>query len=185
MLYAVQMRIHLIEMDLSPAQTHLLQTHIDEIARLTNEAIQATRTLSVELSPPILENEGLPEAIYWLSQQMQEIYSLRISLTAEGDCQVENRNLRILLFQIGRELLFNVVKHGGVEEATVLLKRIDEQILIQVNDRGKGMDLDAFSLKSVGFGLASIRERLDLFNGQLHIESALGQGTQITVTCPL
>lgn len=185
MLYAVQMRIHLIEIDLPSAHAEFLLTHTAEMKRMTNEAINAARTLSVELSPPILENEGLPEAIQWLIQQMKEIHGLRISLAAEGDCRVENKNLRVMLFQVGRELLFNVVKHARVNEATVVLKRSDETISIIVSDQGQGMDLAALPLKGSGFGLASIRERLNLFDGLLHIESAPGQGTRVTITCPL
>jgi signal transduction histidine kinase len=99
LIYAVQMRTHLLEMDLPSEQIAIILNHMDEMKRLTNEAIQALRTLSVDLSPPILENEGLPEAIRWLSQQMAETHGLRISLGVEGNCQVEDKNLRVMLFQ--------------------------------------------------------------------------------------
>ncbi|MBX3001867.1 MAG: PAS domain-containing protein [Caldilineaceae bacterium] len=185
MLYAVQMRIHLVELDLPTEQAGALMIQIDEMKRLTNEAIHAARTLSVELSPPILENEGLPEAIKWLNQQMKEIYGLDISLKVEGDCQVDNRNLRVMLFQVARELLFNVVKHANTQKAMVALQRSDDQIIIIVSDTGKGIDLSADSHNHGGFGLSSIRERLNLFDGLLQIESAPDQGTQVTITCPL
>jgi signal transduction histidine kinase len=81
--------------------------------------------------------------------------------------------------------LFNVVKHAQVAEATVALKRVDGQIVIAVSDRGQGMKPGVFLNASDGFGLASIRERLRLFNSHMQIESVSGQGTQVTITCPL
>jgi signal transduction histidine kinase len=86
-----------------------------------------------------------------------------------------------------RELLFNVIKHAGVNQATIICRRQDDQIMIMVEDKGKGFDLEAAHqrFREEGhFGLFSIRERLMLLGGNLEIETSPGQGTRVVITTP-
>jgi two-component system, chemotaxis family, CheB/CheR fusion protein len=144
--------------------------------------------LSVELSPPVLEQEGLVAALQWLAEHMKQIHGLSIHVEAEGPCGVTDKNLRILLFQILRELLFNVVKHADVDHASVKLYRQNNECIAIVSDQGKGFKLDAQSSwgnVTYGFGLTNISERLKLFGGRLEIQSSCGAGAQVTVVLPI
>jgi signal transduction histidine kinase len=93
----------------------------------------------------------------------------------------------MLLFQLVRELLFNVVKHSGVAEASLMLTHDDDSLIICVADCGRGFDAQERPqplLAGSGFGLYSVRERLALFGGQLIVESAPGKGVRATVLVP-
>ncbi len=121
---------------------------------------------------------------------MQEKHGLSVHLEIVEDIQLERKDLQILLFQSIRELLFNVVKHAGVDKATVKLSRVDEDYVeIVVSDEGKGFR-DAQQIAgdqesaTGGFGLFSIRERLFLLGGCLDIDSAPGKGTRVTLIAP-
>jgi signal transduction histidine kinase len=93
--------------------------------------------------------------------------------------------MRVLLFQIVRELLFNVVKHADTDRATVTIDEADGGLIIIVADEGAGFDPAALKPKTEGgFGLFSVRERLRLFGGTLEIESAPGEGTRMIATIP-
>jgi signal transduction histidine kinase len=189
MLYAIQWRIHLISLDVPPEQQARQGTQIEDMVRLVNQAIQSARTLTVELSPPVLRSEGLPEAILWLGTQMKEMHDLVVSVHFEGDCRVENHGLRVMIFQIVRELLFNVVKHAGVDHAFVTLQQVDDHLIATVRDNGKGFHPHEITTHSsnpyTGWGLRSIEEQLALFDGTVQIEAAPNAGTQITLRIPL
>jgi signal transduction histidine kinase len=186
MLYATQFQAQLLEINLSGPNSEIPHKYLNEMRKLINETVYSVRTLSVDLSPPVLENEGLPEALRWLASQIRDRYGLMVEI--EGDFQVADKHLRTMIFQIGRELLFNVVKHAGVDEARVTLDCQEDLFHLIVQDKGVGFDPSAFRASeqtSTGFGLTGIGRRLDLFNGHLTIESTPGAGTVVAVTLPL
>jgi two-component system, chemotaxis family, CheB/CheR fusion protein len=184
MLYATQFQAQLLEINLSGPNSQILHKYLDEMRKLINETVHSVRTLSVDLSPPVLANEGLPEALRWLANQLRDRYGLTVKIEIEGDCLVADKHLRAMIFQIGRELLFNVVKHAGVDEAWVSLRCKEELLFLTIKDNGVGFD-GALPERPTGFGLTGIGRRLDLFNGHLTIESTPGAGTVVTVTLPL
>jgi signal transduction histidine kinase len=185
MLYGIQMRAHLLGVDASA--TPELQEHVQAIEALTQDAIRTTRTLTVELSPPVLQDEGLAAAFRWLANHMADMYGLQVSVDAQTDYHSSSEDLQVLLFQLVRELLFNVVKHAGVKEATLALSDDGARIVIRVSDAGAGFDpakLATMREGKSGFGLYSVRERLALFGGQLEIDTRPGQGVRATIQVP-
>ena len=186
LLYGIQMRIMAVFTDMQQGQYSTVPTHIQEAYAWLGEAIQTTRQLTVDLSPPILKDEGLVDALHWLVTQMATLNNLQVTLQVDQPCQIEDEDMRVLLFQTIRELLFNVVKHAGVDQATVTLTAEAGNCMIQIRDAGQGFDVAAAEAKPErGFGLFSVRERLKLFGGGMEIQSAPGQGTQITIYAPL
>jgi PAS domain S-box-containing protein len=154
-----------------------------------NEAVEAARTLSVNLFPPILHVGGLPAALSWLAKRTQEQYGVVVSVTADPQANPTARDTRILLFEAVRELLFNAVKHARVDRVDVSLAAgTDGTIEIQVSDEGVGFDpavtLHQGDQHELGLGLFSIQERLALLGGQLDIQSAPGKGTRFSLTLP-
>ena len=97
-------------------------------------------------------------------------------------------DVRIILFQAVRELLFNVVKHAKTNRARIELHAVDEGLIeIVVSDEGQGFDashLQASEAGYGGFGLFSIRERLELIGGHMTVASVIGQGTSIALAVP-
>jgi signal transduction histidine kinase len=168
-----------------PAEAELL----DRVKNDLKEAVAASRSLAVELSPPALHESGLPAAVSWLSGWMTEKYGLIVDLTADPDAAPARKDIRTLVFESVRELLFNVVKHAKVERVTVdLALTTDDAIRITVTDTGVGFDpaakVSQANSYQAGLGLFSIRERLALLGGRLEVESAPGQGTRFTLTAP-
>jgi len=154
-----------------------------------DETIAAARSLSIELFPPVLYEGSLPSALAWLAEWKQQKYGLVVQLSADPRANPERKDLRLLLFESIRELLFNVVKHANVDRVAVDLTIGGEGALeITVSDLGAGFDPAALLAHSgnhqVGLGLVSIRERLTLLGGRLNIQSAPGQGATFTLTVP-
>jgi two-component system, chemotaxis family, CheB/CheR fusion protein len=153
---------------------------------ILTSAAQTTRSLSVDLSSSIINQEELSEIIGWLATQMQQQHGLAVEVRTEEAISVPREDLRMLLLQTVRELLFNVVKHAGVSEAVVSLARLNGLIRIEVVDQGKGFDTDVVSSDLVqSQGLDQCRRRLYLAGGRLHVESSQGKGTRMVIECPM
>jgi PAS domain S-box-containing protein len=153
------------------------------------EAMEAARTLSVNLFPPVLHVGGLPAALSWLAKRTQEQYSVVVNVTADPQANPETSDVRILLFEGVRELLFNAVKHARVDRVDVnLALGHGDTIHIEVSDDGVGFDpgapLHDRNQQQTGLGLFSIQERLALLGGHLDIQSAPGKGSRFTLTLP-
>jgi PAS domain S-box-containing protein len=160
---------------------------LGKVDQILAESVEVARTLSVELSPPILRNEGLAAALKWLGHWMREKHGLAVKVTAGSTAAPASEEMLILLYQAVRELLFNVVKHAEVRSASVAMQWRDGQVRIVVSDQGKGFDpacLQTTGSRGGTFGLFSVRERLALLGGQMEIESAPGRGSRFTLRVP-
>ncbi|ALA59090.1 ATP-binding protein [Nitrospira moscoviensis] len=158
-----------------------------EIDDLFRNAITYTRSLMAKLSPPVLEELGLPAALKWLAEQMP-LHGLAVEVRSAVEKVPLPDDRAVLLFQSVRELLINVAKHAGTDRATVTL-RLDEagRLHVDVQDAGRGFDPAALEAASGGehFGLFSVRQRMDDMGGWFTVRSAVGQGTTVTLTLPL
>jgi len=171
-----------------PAGEPGLRDSIRNVGELLDEGIRASRSLMVELSPPILHEAGLVAGFKWLARWMEEKHGLAVTICADRDIAPDATGVSALLFQSVRELLFNVIKHSGVQEAQVETCTLDGDLLqVLVADRGAGFDVARAEGRGSdgGFGLFSIRERIDLLGGRMSIESAPGGGTRVTLVAPL
>ncbi|HEU5201260.1 MAG TPA: PAS domain S-box protein [Nitrospira sp.] len=160
---------------------------ITEVEEVTNKAMVYTRTLISQLSPPALSESGLPMALEWLTEQMQQ-HDLSISLQVKTTIPTIPEDQALLLFQSIRELLFNCVKHAETHEATITLEQVDGSLYIQIADQGAGFDPLASKNKyspASGFGLFSIHERMLSLGGRFELESSPGHGTTATLVLPL
>lgn len=153
-----------------------------------DEAVQASRSLAVEISPPVLERGGLFAALQWLREAKLAKYGLRIEVVIDAELEPEPA-IRDLLFQAVRELLFNVVKHAGTDQALILVSASGpDGIRVEVRDRGSGCDPDTILKKQpgqTGFGLFSISQRLDAIGGKLSVECPAEGGTSVVIISPL
>jgi PAS domain S-box-containing protein len=163
------------------------QESVQQLGQFLKDAIESTRSLAFDLSPPILHMAGLAQSLDYLGRQMEAKHGLKVHVRADSEAEPEAENLKILLFQAVRELLFNVVKHAQVKEAEIEMRRFKEDsVQITVSDSGVGFDPGKCAREdaSGGFGLFSIRGRLDLMGGAMEIASAPGSGTRCTIVAP-
>jgi PAS domain S-box-containing protein len=156
---------------------------VDEISNLLAEIIERARTLTFELSPPVLYELGFEAAVEWLVRQMRERDSLPAEFRNDGRPKPLDEDVRVLLFQSVRESLVNVTKHAKASKVTVTVSRSDDQIHISIVDDGVGFDVS--KIRSGGFGLFSISERLNYIRGRFDIESRPGAGTRVFLAAPL
>ena len=159
-----------------------------EIADLLERSFQLTRSLSVELAPPVLYEHGLAAALEWLSAETRKNYNIEV--TAEADCSANPKaaDVRIFLFRAVRELLLNSAKHAGGSAVQITMQhRRPGKVRIIVADDGPGFDPNSLDDKRTGsqtVGLRNIRERVSSFGGEFHINSGPKRGARITLSLP-
>jgi len=161
---------------------------IAELREQLTQAIDQTRSLSHELSPPPLRRQSLAEALRWLAGRMEHSHGLQVEVRGEIQANLSPEDLEILVYRAVQELLFNVVKHAGTRRAQVDLVREDHTLIVTVRDEGRGFDVQAKSLEhdsGTGLGLFGIRERAHVLGGDLRIESENGRGCTCTLTLPI
>jgi len=159
---------------------------IDQILGWLSETITITRNLSINLSPVVLYGDGLVEAVTWLAAQMKEQYGLQVEVEASQDFQLIEEHMRILLFQAIREVLFNVVKHAGVLNATVRLTQENGSGWIMVHDAGTGFHASAVMKDpQAAHGLLIVKDRLDLMGCNMEVYSQPGDGTRVMIEVPM
>jgi PAS domain S-box-containing protein len=160
-----------------------------QIEDLLNRSVDESRSLTVELSPPILYDAGLARALEWLARRMQQEQGLTVEIEADPDAEPEGDDIRAFLFQSVREALFNIVKHAGVTKASVSIGFAGKGFAaIQIRDEGRGFELqtdDGKDFSSGGFGLFSIRERIEYLGGRMVITSAPNLGTTVSLYVPV
>ncbi len=163
-------------------------SEVEKLVSLMDEALSSSRSLAVELSPPIL-SEGLGKALEWLCRTwMKEKHKMNIETDIDSSIDARHEDMRILVFLAVKELLFNVVKHSTVDEAQVELDiHNGEYLRVVVRDHGQGFDTEDLKARNKGgsgFGLMSLRERLELLGGSLKIRSKPNDGVEAVIIAP-
>jgi signal transduction histidine kinase len=171
------------------AREHRVQRAAEAIKNVEStlkDALAVSRSVTVELSPPVLHEAGLAAGLKWFAERLREKHQFSVIIRADERAEPANEEERFLLYECTQELLFNSVKHSGVSEASLnLLATDDGRIQIIVEDRGAGFDIEkrgGWRNNHSSFGLFSVQQRLAHLGGALEIQSGPGKGTRVTVT---
>jgi PAS domain S-box-containing protein len=153
-----------------------LTTSIDEI-----------RSLTFQLSPPILHEFGLEAALEWLSEEFREKYGIRIRFRDDGKPKPLDEDIRGALYQMSRELLVNIVKHARAENVLVESIAASGHVRVVISDDGVGFDFAnilRYGNSDNSFGLLNVHHRMNHLGGRLLIGSNGGRGTTATLELP-
>jgi signal transduction histidine kinase len=158
-----------------------------EILSILRQTIRYTRDLTVEISPPVLYELGLPAAIDWLADRTFKRHGLKISATQSGSPSPIAEDISVFVFKAIQELIANVEKHADASQAEIHANWRKSDFEIVVSDNGQGFDAIALGSALYAdccFGLFSIRERLSYIGGTLEIDSSPGHGTRVSIIAP-
>ncbi len=153
-----------------------------------DRCLEVVRSLTVELSPPVLYRLGLQAALGVLAEQIELRHGLLVELSSAAEPPHLADQVRGLLYRAVRELLHNVVKHAGAGSARVRLRTAEDRLLVEVADDGGGFDLSETEQRrhmDDCFGLFHVQERIEHLGGNFEIESAVGRGTTVRLSVPM
>jgi signal transduction histidine kinase len=162
-----------------------LRDQLDEAVELISLLTGRMRNLSLELRPQMLDDLGLLVA---LESHFKNYFKQTGIMVDFRHTPISTRLpllLETALFRIAQEALTNVARHAGVREVVVRLWVHAERAGLQVEDKGKGFDVEAAFAARISSGISGMRERAGLLGGEFTVESNIGKGTLLTVELPL
>jgi len=156
------------------------------VRKQLKDEISGLRELMTELRPPALDEQGLRLALRDLADGFSKRTSVRNFLTVELDVRLES-DAETVLYRVVQEALANVAKHAHATQVTLSIKRVAGEVLMSLEDDGIGFDLAESSgfVTRGHFGLAGMRERVELAGGRYEIGSRAGTGTTVRAWLPL
>jgi len=159
------------------APTAELASKLTEMQLLVDGTVAATRRISADLRPLILDDLGLAAAAEWLVQNFTQRTGVRCELVIAAGLELGEPNATSF-FRVLQESLTNIARHARATQVEVTLDREGEHVTLTVRDNGVGFDMDA-PRRAGAFGLRGVRERATLLGGEVTIESAPGKGTRV------
>src|SRR5882762_537239 len=160
---------------------------VEDTQNLVQQLSREIRTTSYLLHPPLLDENGLSQAIHWYMQGLTERTDLEIELSIPENFGRLPADLELTIFRIVQEGLKNIHRHSGSKTATIRLSRNTDSVLLKIEDQGKGISpekLAALRAQRTGVGITGMRERVRHLNGAMDIQSN-GTGATISVTFPI
>ena len=151
--------------------------------KMLDRSIAATRRIAADLRPLMLDDLGLVPAAQWLVENFKERHGVECEIVVTPpDLELTDPHATAV-FRIIQESLANVARHAAAKRVEVDLSCGDRQIRLRVRDDGRGFD-PTDPRKPNSFGLVGLRERAQLVDGEIRIDSAPGRGTSIEVRIP-
>ncbi len=163
-----------------------LAQSVKQAEEMLQELTKEIRTTSYLLHPPLLDESGLPAALSWYVRGLSERGGLDVLLNISEELGRLSKDVELLIFRLIQECLTNVHRHSGSKTANIQIERDAENVIVQVEDQGKGISperLSQIQSGGGGVGVRGMRERLRQFQGELLVESS-GMGTTVKMTIP-
>ena len=173
-----------LESLLLSSMPHPETASVEEIRNLIAHSIQKVRSLTSQLSPPLLHQVGFTAAIRWLGEKFQNENGLRIEILGDVIRKELGEEIAVTLFQIIRELLFNITKHANAKKTSISISKKKDKIITTIVDDGVGFEMPKIG-KNDGFGLFNIQQKIKHLGGSILFDSNIGKGTKVTVITPL
>ncbi|MDK2919873.1 MAG: two-component system, NarL family, sensor histidine kinase DegS [Candidatus Petromonas sp.] len=173
----------LIDLDIEKAKNEL-----NTLKGVVRESLKDIRKIIYDLMPMSLDDLGLIPTIQRLILNFEEETKISVDFVVNNKGEIKESIIQLTIFRIVQEALNNIKKHSKAQNVVIRINIGTEKIYLKIIDDGIGFNVgekvDSFNTKS-GFGLYSIRERVDLLKGKIEIDSELGKGTKINVIVPL
>jgi signal transduction histidine kinase len=154
------------------------------MAHLVDSTVDSVHRIITELRPILLDDLGLNAAIEWQAKEFQNRSGIDCRIYIDCWDGLIEKDLATAIFRIFQETLTNVARHSGATAVWVRLTQEGDDLCLEVTDNGKGITRKQAE-DSRSFGIIGIRERVNLWNGQMRITGKSGRGTTVRVQIPL
>ncbi len=184
-LFAAQLKLNAFEKSLDDPK-HASQ--LDEIKDQIVKSIKEIRGITYDLSPPVLYDLGLREAVESLAKSIESKNRLVVKTRFYGSLEYLDEEIKLTVYRVIKEIIQNAIKHAWASNVAINIDNSNNQLSIDVSDNGIGFDAGSLSeghYEDKGFGLFDIMEKINHLSGRLTIHSAPGSGTRINLVVPL
>lgn len=178
-LAALAMTLAQMQPEMSPKNA----ARFGECVGLVSAASAEIRSLSYLLHPPLMDLIGLGAAIREFVSEFGKRAGTHITVDVAKDLGRLEGNREIVIFRIIQEGLANVHRHSGSATANIKLRYSGQNVILEITDQGRGLQLDSEGKTKYGVGIKSMQERLRPFRGTLEVTSS-ASGTKLTAILP-
>ena len=182
LLTVLKMDVSWLNKKLEP-ENRVAKEKLVEISGLIDSTVKSIRRIASELRPTLLDDLGLLAAMEWHLEEFERRSGIETERSLQEIEQPLPDALKIGLFRIFQESLTNVARHSGAKKVKVSLQRKEKELILTVQDNGRGFDESGTVKKTLG--LLGMKERTLMMGGQYNISGIPGEGTIVTVTVPL
>lgn len=184
MMANVMMRSDLIEKVYKEYGATDALAEVKNLKKMVRNALYEVRRIIYDLRPMALDDLGLAPTLKKYLQTIEEYHSTtRIFFSNMGESKRLATKYEVALFRLVQESVQNALKHADAKEIKVKLDMTPKQITVLIKDDGQGFDLN--EKKTESFGIIGMRERVELLNGEMSIDSKIGAGTVILIRVPI
>jgi len=173
-------------MDSDPVKA---KEELRNLKSIVRDTLQDVRKIIYNLRPMSLDDLGLVPTLQRFILTFQEESNIAVNFKTKGVCEEIKPEISLTIFRIVQESVNNVRKHAEATKVSISLEFLERELRLKVADNGKGFNTEELKTRkdnvNSGFGLYSMRERVDLLNGKFEINSAIGRGTRLDITVPL
>lgn len=162
-----------------------IDKRLRQLEDLTTRSLDELRHLIADLRPSHLDDLGLAAALRWYAKDLQSRVPLDIRVEINGEERPLASAVKIALFRVAQEALTNIIKYADAEHAWVRLNYADQEVRLQIEDNGRGFDMEAQANSARSqWGLLGMQERAALLGGRFDLYAVAGQGTRVQVVIP-
>jgi two-component system sensor histidine kinase UhpB len=179
-LLALRLRLEMIERDAAAE----IRPRLAEARGIAEHTVEELRRIVAALSPSVLERLGLNAAIRQLAARFRKMHPAAVRMRVSGSWEGLSRQSQEVIYRVAQESLQNIAKHSQATRVNLLLQSTDKKIRLSVSDNGAGFANGAALSKPTSFGLAGMRERAALLDGDLAIRSTPGKGVTVELKLP-
>lgn len=166
--------------------TAVQKEKLDGLATITSETLEEIRTISQNLRPTMLDTFGLTASLNNMVERLKRSTEVKMDFDCPQNIDaIVAKDLQINVYRILQELTNNVLKHSKASMATIMIRQQAFNLLIQVKDDGVGFDTEKKAVLSTGNGFSSIKERVKILKGEMHITSEIQKGTIVNIKIPI
>ena len=160
-----------------------VRRRLESASELARESLTEARRSVQGIRPTPLDESRLPGALDGVASRWSKTTGVPVQVRTTGDRRPLHPEVEVTLLRAAQEALANIAKHAGASRVGVTLSFMDGSVTLDARDDGVGFDPDKAS-RTESFGLAAMRQRVEHAGGVLHIESAQGEGTAVSVRVP-
>lgn len=159
---------------------------LSDLREIVNQAVHEVRRIANGLRPAALDHLGLPGALERLAEDVSQIHDLEVNLSIQpNDIAELSPPLQTAIYRILQEALTNVVRHADADQVRVLVKRQGDELILEVEDNGKGLPVDPPPPGEQHLGLQGMMQRAALLEGDFTLQTVPGRGTLLRVRLPI
>jgi signal transduction histidine kinase len=160
------------------------EQNLRKLENLASSSLDELQRIITNLRPTHLDDLGLSAALRWYLGEVRSHTDIEINFDVQGVEMPLPDAIRIAIFRMVQEAVTNVIKHAGAASAHVELTYYKDDVMVRIEDNGRGMDLKDVEKDRKSWGLLGMRERCALLEGKFEIDSTQGEGVNILISIP-